>query len=109
MGAPLFFFLSTLCRSLKILQPQSFQVKFPPDKGGIQERERHMRVTDFVLFYFCFGFWFLGPHPWPMEVPGLGVQSELQLPTNTTATATQDQAESATYTTGHSNAGSLTH
>ena len=43
-----------------------------------------------------------------MEVPRLGVKSELQLPAFTTATATRIRAKSATYTTAHDNAGSLT-
>ena len=38
-----------------------------------------------------------------------GVKSELQLPASARARAMQDQAMSATYTTAHSNAGSLTH
>ena len=46
-----------------------------------------------------------------MEVLRLGVESELQLLAYTTATAMPDpsQAASATYTTAHGNAGSLTH
>ena len=48
-----------------------------------------------------------------MEIPRLGVKSELQLPATATATATTTQnpsrALSETYTTVHSNAGSLTH
>ena len=55
-----------------------------------------------------FSFRFLGLHLWHMEVPRLGVELELQPPAYTTAT-TQDPATSATYTTAHSNAGSLTH
>ena len=55
-------------------------------------------------------FAFLGPHPRPMEVPRLGVESELQLLVYTTATATPHrvQAKSATCTTAHGNARSLT-
>ena len=64
-------------------------------------------------FFFCFlGVFlsfFLGLHPWHMEVPRLEVESELQLPAHTTATATQDPTPHATYTTAHSNVGSLTH
>ena len=49
----------------------------------------------FYFIYLFFGlFVFLGPHPWHMEVPKLEVHSKLSLPT---------------YTTAHSNAGSLTH
>ena len=46
-----------------------------------------------------------------MEVPMLGVELELQLPAYTTATATTvpDLSASLTYTTAHSNVGSLTH
>ena len=43
-----------------------------------------------------------------MEVPRLGVNSELQLPPYASATATWDLSPSATYTTAHGNAGSLT-
>ena len=60
----------------------------------------------FVLFIYLFIFSFLGPQLWHMEVPGLGVKSELQ-PGYTTAPGIL--AVSATYTTGHSNSGSLTH
>ena len=56
-----------------------------------------------------FFFFFLGLHPWHMEIPRLGVKLELQLQVSATATATWDEAASATYTTGHSNAGTLTH
>ena len=44
-----------------------------------------------------------------MEVSKLGVSLELQLADYTTATACQIQATSATYTTAHGNARSLTH
>ena len=44
-----------------------------------------------------------------MEFPRLGVSLELQLADYTTATACQIQATSATYTTAHGNARSLTH
>ena len=47
---------------------------------------------------------FLGLHLQHMEVPRLGVKSELQLPQQH-----QIRAASVTYTTAHSNAGSLTH
>ena len=52
---------------------------------------------------------FLGPHPEHMEVPRPGVEQELWLLAYTTATAMPDRAASATYTTGLSKAGSLTH
>ena len=54
----------------------------------------------------CLFFVLLGLHLRHMEVPSAGVELELQLPAYTTATAVQD---SATYTTAHCNAGSLTH
>ena len=54
-----------------------------------------------LFFFFSYLFCFLGPHPRQMEVPRLGVQSELF--------ECQIRASSATYTTGHGNAGSLTH
>ena len=56
-------------------------------------------------YYYCF----LGPLLWHMEVPRLGVKLELQLLVYTTATATRNLSASVTYTTVHSNAGSLTH
>ena len=52
---------------------------------------------------------FLGLHLRHTKVPRLGVESELQPPAYTTATAEQIQATSATYTTAHGDAGSLTH
>ena len=58
---------------------------------------------------FFFSFCFLGPHLQHMEVPRQGVESELQLPAYVTARAIQDPAASATYTTTHGNARSLTH
>ena len=62
------------------------------------------------LFFFSF-FVYLGPHWQHMQVPKLEVQLELWLPVYATATATQDPSRvwSATYTTAHCNAGSLTH
>ena len=62
----------------------------------------NLQDTVFILY-------FLGPHLRHMEVPRLGVESELYPPTYTTATAMWDRAVSATYTTAHGNAGSLTH
>ena len=52
---------------------------------------------------------FSGPHPRHMEVPRLGVKSDLEPLVYTTATAMPDLSASATYTTVHGNAGSLTH
>ena len=55
---------------------------------------------NFLLLFGGGGWWiFLGPNLQRMKVPKLGVESELQLPAYATAT----------YTTVHSNAGSLTH
>ena len=65
-------------------------------------------LTAFPIYSFFF-FFFLGPHLWHMEVPRLGVKLELQLPAYTTATASWDPSSAATYTTAHSNSGSLTH
>ena len=53
--------------------------------------------------FFCFS----GPHLWHKKVPRPGIESELQPLAYTTATATWDS--SATSTTVHGNAGSLTH
>ena len=65
-------------------------------------------LTSFLSSSF-FSFVLSGPHPQHMEVPRLGVESELLLPAYATATATTDRKTSVTYTTAHSNAGSLTH
>ena len=54
-------------------------------------------------------FWFSGPHQRHVEVPRLGVKSELQMPAYTQPQQRQIQALSATYTTTHDHAGSLTH
>ena len=62
-----------------------------------------------IHIFFFFSFVFLGPHMQHMEVPRLGVELELQLLAYTTATAMWDRTASATYTTVHGNAGSLTH
>ena len=53
-----------------------------------------LALGNFYCFIFFFFFGFLGPHLQHMEVPRLGVKLELQQPT---------------YTTAHSNTGSLTH
>ena len=55
-------------------------------------------------FSFLFFFFFKGWHVQHKEVPRLGIESELQL-----TQQCQIQAASATYTTAHSNTGSLTH
>ena len=52
---------------------------------------------------------FLGPHLWHMEVPRLEVQSELRRRPTPEPQQLGIQAESATYTTTHSNVWSLTH
>ena len=69
----------------------------------------HLALSPGILFFyfFCLSV-FLGPHPRHIEVPRLEVKSELQLPAYATATAIWIQAVSATYTTAHGNAGSLT-
>ena len=61
------------------------------------------------FFIYLLIFAFLGLHPQYMEVPRLGIESELQLPAYTTATAMWDLSVSVTYTTAHSNSGSLKH
>ena len=67
-------------------------------------------VSDTIHVYFFFFFFsFLGRHPWHMEVPRSGAEPELQPPASATATATRIRATSATYTTAHGNARSLTH
>ena len=57
------------------------------------------------LFIYCL----LGPHPQHVKVPRLGVRLELQLLAYTTAKQLGTWATSATYTTAHGYAGSLTH
>ena len=60
-----------------------------------------------TIFFF---FVFLGPYPWHMEVPKLGLESELQLLAYAKATEIRDQSHVCDlHTTGHGNAGSLTH
>ena len=63
-----------------------------------------MNRTVFVLF--CL---FFRAAPTAYGGSQARVKSELQPLAYTTATATQIQAASATYTTAHGNAGSLTH
>ena len=58
-----------------------------------------------VAGFLGFLLFFSGLHFGHMEVPRLGVKSELQLLAYTTTIG----AMSATYTTAHCNAGSLTH
>ena len=65
-------------------------------------------IFGYLTFNFSFSF-FLVLHLWHVEVPGLGVQLELQLPVYATATAMPYMSTSATYTTAHGNARSLTH
>ena len=67
---------------------------------------------DFLFFSFSFfslSFLLFGPHLWQMEVPRLGVQSELQLLAFAQPQQQGIWAMSVTYTTAHSNSGSLTH
>ena len=80
------------------------------DNTGFPWAIREVPSYFFLIFKKFFNFCFLGPHPWNMEVHRLGVQWELELPTYTVATAARGiWASSATYTTAHSNARSLTH
>ena len=62
-----------------------------------------------ISFFFFFFFLFSELNLWQTEVPRLGVKSEPQLLAYSTAQQGGIQATSATYTTGHGNAGSLTH
>ena len=63
-----------------------------------------------VSFFFLFHFFvFLGQHPWHTEVPRSGVESELQSPAYPQPQQHWIWVVSTTYTTAHSNAGSLTH
>ena len=50
---------------------------------------------------------FLGLHLWHMEVPRLGAESEVHPLAYATATAMPVWAASATYATGHGNAGAF--
>ena len=58
---------------------------------------------------FCFYFILLGAAPAAYGSSQARVESELQLLANTRATATLHPSPSATHTTAHGNAGSLTH
>ena len=60
----------------------------------------------FFSFLFCP---FLGPHPQHMESPRLGVESEPRCQPTPQPQQRRIRASSVTYTTAHSNAGSLTH
>ena len=62
----------------------------------------------FFLFFFFF-FCFLVLYLQHMEVPRLGVELELQPPAYTQPQQLETRAVSATYTTTHCNARSLTH
>ena len=66
-------------------------------------------ICIFSFFLFLFLFCFFGPHPWHMAFPSLGVKTELQLLAFATAKQRGIQSASATYTTVHRNARSLTH
>ena len=59
------------------------------------------------LFVFCFCF--LGPHLWHMEVPRLGSNQSYSCQPTPQPQQCQIWAMSVTYTTGHSNVGSLAH
>ena len=61
----------------------------------------HIHQKKHRAAHFIFLFVFLGPHPWHMELPRPGVKPQPQ--------PHGIQAASATYTTAHSNARSLTH
>ena len=63
--------------------------------------------SSFIIF-FSFAC-FLKPHSWHMEIPRLGVQLECSHQPKPQTQQEGIQALSATYTTAHGNAGSLTH
>ena len=69
-----------------------------------------LNYCSFFFFFFDFFlfFWFLWQHLWYLEVSRLRVKSEPQLPTYTTVNCGIG-VTSVTYTTAHSNTGSLTH
>ena len=76
----------------------------------LYSRNRHNIVNQpLALFLWDFFLFFLGPHLWHMDVPRLRVKSELQLPPTPQPQQRRIQATSITYTTAHSNTGSLTH
>ena len=83
-------------------QTESVETK---DKKALKEMSQ-MTFKGMTFFFFLS---FLGLHPWHMEVSRLGVELELQLLAYTTAKQHGILATSATYTTAHGNAGSLTH
>ena len=66
-------------------------------------------LWSFQFPFFFFFFFFLGPHPWHVEVPRLGSNWSCSHWPTPQLQQHQIQAASATYTTGHSNARSLTH
>ena len=63
----------------------------------------------FVWLFFSFFFFFFIAPPTAYEVPKLRIESELQQPAYATATAMPILDESATSSTAHGTAGSLTH
>ena len=62
-----------------------------------------------LAFFFFFFLIFLGPHQWHMEVPRQGPNQSCSCRPMPQPQQHGIQATSATYTTAHGNAGSLTH
>uniref|UniRef100_A0A4X1UVP8 Uncharacterized protein n=1 Tax=Sus scrofa TaxID=9823 RepID=A0A4X1UVP8_PIG len=71
--------------------------------------DRLYEVTYIPLPPFLFCFVFLGLHLWHREVPRLGVDRSYSCWLTPQPQQHQIRASSATYTTAHGNAGSLTH
>jgi len=61
----------------------------------------------FIVTFFCCCFCLFGLHPWHMELPRLGVKSEHSRWPTPQPQQRQIRAMSVTYTTAHSNTGSL--
>ena len=93
----------TYCKSYDLKVLYRLSINIFENILSIHLDKENLVTTWKVAFFFVF----LGLHLWYMEDPRLGAESELQLPAYTTATAMPDPSQSVT--TGHSNAGSLTH
>ena len=85
--------------------------KYPPEPKP-KTPGQHLKqnsVTSYPNHFLFFFLFLLGTHLQHMEVPRVGVRLELQLLPTSQPQQCQIPAVSATYTTVHSNAGSLTY
>ena len=102
-SALLFCFIQTL-RLLKNYVFHKQNLNFP-----LFRNFHYLSKIFFSCFFFFFLFTFSGHTCSIWKFPRLGVESELQLLVYATTTTAPDPSCVLTYTTAHSNAGSLTH